>query len=568
MPYSFTKIEKDKTESIKLVFSCLMLFYFVIFYSVSLVIKNYFVYEAMTAPRAQFHFVFFSFFETCAILLLAVMVGVAHWSYTTNNIIIRVIGLVKAEQLNVKDKYHKRFKNIVEEVSVATGGMKIDAVVVPTMAMNAFALSDFSGHHVIGVTEGLLARLNRAQIEAVVGHEAGHIVSGDCLSTTMTASLFEIFNVALKGLEQVMGCGLHVGRRGHYRHRGSGRGGGAALVMVFCVYAILALSRTMSSLLRMFISREREYRADAVAARLTRNPLALAESLYSMTHHWRGTGLALDELDSIFMISPRGRYEENQVESLLDSLFHTHPPMDKRLKVLLDMAHTDFSQVSESVEKRMHRPRVMPPEIGGVQSAAQKWMVQHEGDWKGPYDALQMKSFEWMMPEMWVMRQGTDVIKMAREDRELVPFFYPDQTSGSELSCPKCHVPLIPVYYEGVIIQKCPTCRGNLVHEGDIQRIMIREEVGFSDDVVKMAEIVEKQSEMFGSLKIDRSPDKMYKCPKCNHPKVKMIKSFYTEVYKVEIDRCFACGYVWFDDKELEVVQCMIEGRINVKENE
>ena len=173
---------------------------------------------------------------------------------------------------------------------MATGGRKIEGMVIPTSAMNAFALMDFEGRSVIGVTEGLLARLTRAQLEAVVGHEAAHIVSGDCLATTVTTSLFALYSGLLKGLESVFRA-----------TRSSSRRGGGVLALLIAVYVLLWISRGMSHLARMFVSRQREYRADAIAARLTRDPLSPAEALYTIAYRWRGAGLAAEELESIFM---------------------------------------------------------------------------------------------------------------------------------------------------------------------------------------------------------------------------------------------------------------------------
>ena len=177
MPYSFTKIEEDKTRTIGFVFFFLLFFYFASFWLIALLVKSFFLYE-YAGPRPP---VFFSLNlrDSVMILAAALLAGYAHWTYTTSNLVTKISSVLKAEPLNKNDTYHQRLQNIIDEVSVATGGRKIEGMVIPTSAMNAFALMDFESHAVIGVTEGLLARLTRAQLEAVVGHEAAHIVSGD-----------------------------------------------------------------------------------------------------------------------------------------------------------------------------------------------------------------------------------------------------------------------------------------------------------------------------------------------------------------------------------------------------
>ena len=208
----------------------------------------------------------------------------------------------------------------------------MDPVVIPTMAINAFAVSDFSGRAVIGVTEGMLARLTRAQLEAVVGHEAAHIVTGDCLATTVTSSLFELYSGMLRGFEALFrGGGL--GRRRY--SSAEFRGGAQGAVFVILIYVLLMITKLLSQMVRLFISRQREYRADAIAVRLTRDPLSLAEALYAISYRWRGAGLPAQELEAIFTVNPVYSALDEQ-KGLWADMFSTHPPVADRIKVLLN----------------------------------------------------------------------------------------------------------------------------------------------------------------------------------------------------------------------------------------
>jgi len=296
MPYSFTQIEEDKSKTIGLVFFSLIIFYFLSLWFIAVIVKSYFGYQSLSG-RGSFHFSALNFPQTFITLGFAVVIGYSHWQYTTLNLITKMLGVLNAERLNPNDTYHQMLQNIVEEVSVATGGKKMEVVVIPTIAMNTFAIADFSGRAVIGVTEGILARLTRAQIEAIVGHEAAHIATGDCLATTVTTSLFELYSGLLKGFELL----LSGGGRGHSSFRV--RGGGA-VVLILLVSILLHLTRLLSKMVRLFISRQRVYRADAIAVRLTRDPLSLAEALYAIKYHWRGNGLPAQELEAIFTVNP------------------------------------------------------------------------------------------------------------------------------------------------------------------------------------------------------------------------------------------------------------------------
>ncbi len=137
---------------------------------------------------------------------------------STDQLVERVLTAVLARPIDPEDVYHMRLKNIIEEVSVATGGShQIEAYVMPTPAMNACAIADFSGRAAIAVTEGLLARLTRAQLEAVIGHEAAHVASGDSLTKSVFCGLFGLHEEALKRLS-----GLFSGRAGTSILRGRG----------------------------------------------------------------------------------------------------------------------------------------------------------------------------------------------------------------------------------------------------------------------------------------------------------------------------------------------------------
>jgi len=558
MPYSFTQIEKDKTQTIGFVFSFLIVIYFVVFWVIALLVINGSDYY-LNEHRYAFHWLTVK--QSLFVFMTAVILGYGHWSYSTTDLIRKMLAVLHAEPLNPKDTYHQKFQNIIDEVSIATGGVTIKGVVVPTMAMNAFALADFQGNAVIGITEGVLARLTRAQIEAVVGHEAAHIVTGDCLATTITSSLFELFNGFLKGFE-LMFKGRSRGYSSVRVRSGGGGGAIAIIVMIILIYIVLAFSRFLSQIVRLFISRQREYRADAIAVRLTRDPLSLAEALYAIAYRWRGGGMPAQELEAIFIVNPvYAAIDES--EGSWAEMFSTHPPMNARLAVLLDMAHADAESMMKNVDAKSQRPRV-PASDGGSDAGAIQWMVNQGGQWQGPLDLAQITGLGGALkPETWIQRFGQGGVQMAYEDTELVNIVHnKSQAQGGSFHCPKCRsLPLNLVMYEGVEVYKCPSCHGTLVKENDIQRIIIREEVGFSDKVKRIAQGIQKEEKTGAFKTINRDPKTLLTCPQCQHVNARMMRMFYTEAYHVEIDKCFACGLIWFDPDELEVLQHLIEDR-------
>jgi Zn-finger nucleic acid-binding protein len=310
--------------------------------------------------------------------------------------------------------------------------------------------------------------------------------------------------------------------------------------------------------MRMFISRQREYRADAISVRLTRDPLSLAEALYAIGYRWRGGGLPAQELESIFIVNPVYSALDER-EGPLAFLFSTHPPIDRRLGILLDMAHSDVESVVKDIDRQAQKPRTTVPEVGA--EAAAQWMVHKDGSWQGPLTLTQLAALGRIGPETWIQRVGSGKVQMAYQDPDVRDgVIKRDQGAhGSAFHCPKCAVALNIVIYEGMEVHKCASCRGTLISENDIQRIIIRREVGFSDKIKRIAEGLWREEHSGRWQVIDRAPETLLSCPKCRHPKAKMLRMFYTEVYRVEVDKCFTCGLIWFDGDELEVLQYLIE---------
>jgi heat shock protein HtpX len=553
MPYSFTQIEKDKTTTIGFVFSFLILFYFVSFWLLIALGMSY-----LNSDGRVFEFQCLNGGQSLVVFGIALVIGYGHWSYATSHLIIKILGVIKAEVLNSQDTYHQQLKNIVEEVSVATGGTKMEPVVISTMAMNAFAVADFSGRAVIGVTEGMLARLTRAQLEAVVGHEAAHIVTGDCLATTITSSLFELYSGILKGFEVLCRSGSSNRRYSSVSLRGGAQGAGFLMI----IYVLLVVTKSLSHMARLFISRQREYRADAIAVRLTRDPLSLAEALYAITYRWRGAGLPAQELEAIFTVNPVHSSLDEQ-KGLWADMFSTHPPVEERIGILLNMAHTDAESFIKEVERKAKWPRLT---VVQVNAGSKEWLVQKDGEWKGPFNITQFPALDWITPETWIQTVGEDKVKMVYEDQDLQKALYKTELhQGSGVDrCPRCQAALQPLVYEGVEVYQCGCCRGALVGEHEVPRIIIRQEVGFSDQIRRIAAGIRKEEKTWETRIIQRDPKLLLTCPHCHcrHIKAKMLRMFYTEAYRIEIDKCHTCGMIWFDKDELELLQYMIEDTI------
>lgn len=540
MPYSFTEIERSKSWVVRFVFFILILIYFITAWVLGIVFKVFVLKSySHSLPTAL---------QSIIILVIALIAGIIHWYMSTSNLTEKVISSLGAKDLDPKDGYHQLFRNILDEVTIATGGKKVRAVVIPSSSLNAFAVSDYSDNNVIGVTEGLLARLKRHQLEAVIGHEMAHVVSGDSLVTSVICSLFGLYRELLNKIKR----GFSSAR---YSRTGS-RGGGGLPLAITITYFILLVVVSLSNLLKMFMSRQREYRADAIAIRLTRDPLGLGQALYIISSGWRGAAIRGEGLSPLFILSPQYKLL-NESEGFFANLFSTHPPINKRIEIAMDMAHANPAELPILLEKRK-KPILEKPITPVILPEEKKsWLIYNEGKWEGPLFFESLLTLKNLKPDTWVREPQAAEIKMAYQDDKIRAIFKKEGT-GSEFLCPHCNTRLATALYEQSPIFYCTYCDGKLLEGDKIVRIISREDEPFSAEVVKIAEII-KQEELRREPKM-KAPNTaklpQISCPACRNT---MERKFYSLAYHVEIDRCWQCGLYWFDKFELEVLQYLIE---------
>lgn len=232
------------------------------------------------------------------------------------------------------DFKEKQFMNVVGEMATASGLPAPMAYVIPDSDLNAFAAGFSSKNSCIAVTEGLLEKLNREELQGVVAHEMSHVRNYDIRLMTVVAAL--IGAVAL--ISDFGSRMLFFGRSRKSSSRSSG--GGGPLILVFFVLWILGLilAPLVSRILAMAISRQREYLADASAAELTRNPKALVSALEKIRRAVSPTKRINNGVAHMCITDPRGSLIEEKSGFMAD-LLATHPPMEKRILALKVMAY-------------------------------------------------------------------------------------------------------------------------------------------------------------------------------------------------------------------------------------
>jgi len=148
----------------------------------------------------------------------------------------------------------------------------------------------------------------------------------------------------------------------------------------------------------------------------------------------------------------------------------------------------------------------------------------------------------------------------ADEIPELNRFFYEKKNEPMwkmKRLCPICRQWLVVQRYEGLQVWRCAFCSGMLAERGKLPRIFAREERDFTENVHRAAAILRKDAQRKRpDFRLLLGSSQPRPCPKCGQP---MRRKFYSYAYHVEVDECAVCRLVWFDEDELEILQCLIE---------
>jgi heat shock protein HtpX len=210
-----------------------------------------------------------------------------------------------------------RVYDVVERLAQKSGIPMPKIYVIPTDSPNAFATGRNPQHASVAVTHGILALLNDDELEGVLAHELGHVRNRDILTSSIAATLAGAITI-LARMAFWFGA---FGGGGDRRDR-EGGGLGAILMLLLAPFAAM--------LIQLWVSRTREFEADASGAHLTGNPYALASALEKISATSRRVPLIASPSSAhLFIVAPLLSGE------MLASLFSTHPPVQKRIERLI-----------------------------------------------------------------------------------------------------------------------------------------------------------------------------------------------------------------------------------------
>jgi heat shock protein HtpX len=194
-------------------------------------------------------------------VILAIVLSLGSYFYGDRAV------LASTHAHKVTPEQEPRLHNIVDGLAIAAGVPKPDVYVVPELAPNAFATGRDPQHSSIAVTQGLLDTMNRVELEGVIGHEMSHILDRDILIGTVVAT---VVGAAVLMSQIFMRSWFWGGGRGRRDSNSGGEGAGALTLILFAVgIVLLILAPLAGQLIKLSVSRNREYLADAEGVALT-----------------------------------------------------------------------------------------------------------------------------------------------------------------------------------------------------------------------------------------------------------------------------------------------------------
>ncbi len=276
-------------------------------------------------------------------LFLILIIGLGWFaSYYFNNPTILVFAVIFSLVINVSSFWYsdkvvlaitharpvRREDNpelyrIVENLCITAGLPLPKIYLTPEFQPNAFATGRDKDHAVLAVTQGLLDKMDKTELEGVVAHELSHIGNKDMLVMTIVVVLVGLVSILSDFFLRSMWWG-------GMKRRDSNESGNTGAILSLIGIALMILSPFIALLIQTAVSRKREFLADASGALLTRYPEGLARALEKISQDKTPIKTASTATAHLYIANPfRGKS--------FSTLFLTHPPIEQRIKALRDM---------------------------------------------------------------------------------------------------------------------------------------------------------------------------------------------------------------------------------------
>ena len=247
-----------------------------------------------------------------------------------------ILGLSRAHEVSETDE--PQLVNVVQELALAANLPRPRIYVIEEPALNAFATGRDPDHASVAVTRGLLERLDREELQGVVGHELAHVANYDIRFSLLVGVLVGSIALVADILARMTIWGSMT------RGRGGGRGGGGGGAQVFLLalgLLVAILAPLFARLVQMAVNRQREYLADSTSVELTRNPYGLERALAKLATDDQKLEGANKATQHMYVVNPVKKLEHSA-----RGLFSTHPAIIDRINRLRKL--TGQPEVEES----------------------------------------------------------------------------------------------------------------------------------------------------------------------------------------------------------------------------
>ena len=220
------------------------------------------------------------------------------------------VAMTGAKQIEKRD--NPRLYRMVENLAITTGMPTPKVYIIDDPAPNAFATGRDPRHAIVAATTGLMDIMDDAELEAVLAHEMGHVQNYDIRVSMIAFGLVSVIGL----LSDIV---LHM-----FFFSGDRRDSGANPVVLVSGIIVIVLAPIIAAIVKMSVSRQREYLADATGAMTTRHPEGLASALEKLQQYGRPMQRQNSASAHLFFNNPLK-------PSFLSKLFSTHPPLEDRI---------------------------------------------------------------------------------------------------------------------------------------------------------------------------------------------------------------------------------------------
>ncbi|VJX59119.1 heat shock protein HtpX [Streptococcus pneumoniae] len=257
-------------------------------------------------------------------LVIALIIGFIYalsMIFQSTEIVMSMNGAREVDEQTAPDLYH-----VVEDMALVAQIPMPRVFIIDDPALNAFATGSNPQNAAVAATSGLLAIMNREELEAVMGHEVSHIRNYDIRISTIAVALASAITI----LSGMAGRTMWWGGAGRRRSDDDRDGNGLEIIMLVVSLLAIVLAPLAATLVQLAISRQREFLADASSVELTRNPQGMINALDKLDNSKPMSRHVDDASSALYINDPKkgGGFQK---------LFYTHPPISERIERLKQM---------------------------------------------------------------------------------------------------------------------------------------------------------------------------------------------------------------------------------------